>query len=230
MLVLGACVLIVASCGGDDSSSSTPDAAVDGTVRDSRVARPDGSLGFADGSVHNAVITHPDAPPIPPATACTVISGETTPTDRSHVLECSSLSFDHTPPTYGNHYPVWADFKTYDAPVPWGYLVHSLEHGAVVLAYSCPDDCDGIADALERIRSEVARDPRCTEATRNRVIVVPDPTLDVPIAAAAWGHIYRATCLDEESLRVFIDSAYALAPENFCANGVDLSASGWCGG
>lgn len=230
IVALAAWVFFIASCGGGESKSVERDAGTDATERDSEVMRPDGWLGFEDGSVQNVVVTHPAAPPIPPATECTVVTAETTPTDRFHVIECSSLTFDHTPPTYGNHYPVWADFKTYDAPVPWGYLVHSMEHGAVVLVYACASDCDEIADTLDRVRSESTRDPLCNESTHTRVIVVPDSTLDVPIAAVAWGHIYRATCLDEESLRAFIDGSYAMGPENFCANGVDLSASNWCDG
>ena len=46
-----------------------------------------------------------------------------------------------SPPVFGDHYPTWAAFQTYEYPVPLGYLVHSLEHGAVVVFYDCPEGC-----------------------------------------------------------------------------------------
>lgn len=37
------------------------------------------------------------------------------------------------PPTNGHHLPLWADWGFYQRPVPYGYEVHNLEHGAVVI-------------------------------------------------------------------------------------------------
>jgi hypothetical protein len=54
----------------------------------------------------------------------------------------------------------------------------------------------------------------------NRIIVVPQPDLEEPIAALAWEHVYTATCLDEASLQAFIDAHYAMAPEDFCSSGL----------
>ena len=51
-----------------------------------------------------------------------------------HETPCASLSFEQNPPTIGTHYSTWASFKTYDAPISRGFWVHSMEHGAVVLA------------------------------------------------------------------------------------------------
>ena len=38
-------------------------------------------------------------------------------------------------PTNGLHLPVWADFGFYNQPVPYGYQVHDLEHGAVIVHF-----------------------------------------------------------------------------------------------
>jgi hypothetical protein len=39
------------------------------------------------------------------------------------------------------------------------------------------------------------------------------------VAAAAWGHVYRADCVDAASLTSFIIEHYAKGPENFCVPG-----------
>lgn len=175
---------------------------------------PAGSSGLIDVEQ-----TRPDAPPIAPATECVVTTGRAPASNRNHVDVCSELDFDVYPPPSGPHYGTWADFAVYDTPVPWGFLVHSLEHGAVVLAHNCEGSCPEVLAAFERIRAE-RDDPLCREhANGSRVIVVPDPALDVPIAAVAWEHVYLATCLDEDSLAAFVDAHYARAPENLCAPG-----------
>ena len=84
---------------------------------------------------------------------------------------------------------------------------------------------DGVPEAP---LAELGPDPLCSASIRNRIIIMPDPTLDVPVAATAWGHSYRATCFDRESLDAFVTSNYALAPENLCTQGADLSLVGWC--
>ena len=89
-------------------------------------------------------VTRPDAAPIAPFLECTVTTAHEPTLSRTHVPECSELSFATSPPTTGNHFGRWADFRTYEAPVPWGYLVHSMEHGAIVMAYNCEGDCSFI--------------------------------------------------------------------------------------
>src|SRR5207245_11759451 len=59
---------------------------------------------------------------------------------RKHVPEGTPIPYQHIPPSSGNHYPPpgapkpWGSYK--DAVGP-GYFVHSLEHGGVVLLYTC---------------------------------------------------------------------------------------------
>lgn len=183
---------------------------------------PPSSEGLVD-----VVEMHPDADPIPPSTECTVTTGRAPANGAAHVAVCSELEFAMHPPAGGTHYASWADFATYSEPVPWGFLVHSLEHGAVVLAHNCQDDCPEVLAAFERIRVGTD-DPLCrTHDNTNRIIVVPDPELEVPIAAVAWEHVYLATCLDEPSLRAFVDAHYGRAPENLCSPGVHAEGA-WC--
>lgn len=176
----------------------------------------------------NEVITHPDAPPIAPFSECTVYTAEDPSYGASHVAPCAPLTFDSFPPTSGTHFGQWADFGTYDAPVPWGYLVHAMEHGAVVIAYRCDGDCAALVTELQAIVDAQPADALCRDDDPARFVLVPAPDLDEPIAVLAWQRIYTATCLDRPSIEAFIDASYAQGPENLCAPGVDASATGWC--
>jgi hypothetical protein len=180
-----------------------------------------------DSGLVDVIETRPDAPPIAPFTECVVTTAREPATSAAHVPTCSALEYPRHPPAGGPHYGTWADFGVYAQPVPWPFLVHSLEHGAVVLAYNCPEGCPDVLAALERIRAE-REDPACrARGGDNRIVVMPDPELEVPIAAVAWEHLYLATCLDEGSLRAFVDARYARAPEDTCAPGASLDP--WCG-
>lgn len=57
--------------------------------------------------------------------------------DRTHIPEGSATNYQYNPPTSGAHYPSWITKGFYDTPRADGYLVHSMEHGYVVLWYNC---------------------------------------------------------------------------------------------
>ena len=131
------------------------------------------------------------------------------------------LTYCTSPPSSGDHYDQWAAFRTYDKPVPYGYLVHSLEHGAVVILYKCASgSCPTIQSQLQAVADARPVDPFCMDPVKRRVIIAPDPTLDVEIAAASWQWTYRASCVHAASLGKFIDDHYAKTPEDFCSDGV----------
>ncbi len=176
--------------------------------------RADAQSGSADGGT---------CPPIKAATvpgaACeiTLESYEVEPIQ--HLPEGTSINYCTNPPAGGDHYPVWADFKTYNASVPWPYVVHSLEHGAVVLAYNCaPSECPELIAQLTSVRDEAAVDPLCMPGIK-RILIMPSASIPTRIAAAAWGHVYRASCFDAPSLSAFIRDHYAKTAENLCSAG-----------
>jgi hypothetical protein len=140
-----------------------------------------------------------------------------------HVPDGTAVVYDSNPPSSGPHYPEWANFQEFTSPVPDGYLVHSMEHGAVLLLYKCDDDGGACADraaALRAVRDAVPTDPLCDPTIRVRIILAPRPANDVAVAAAAWGNTYRADCVDAPSLAAFIAAHYSQAPENFCSAGL----------
>lgn len=174
--------------------------------------------------------THPDAEPLAPFETCDVYTAREPAEARDHRDPCSDVGYVLVPPAGGPHYSIWADFLVYDAPVPWGFLVHSLEHGAVVLAYDSDIvEASTVRDTMIDIRTMHGLDPVCRdEEWPNRIIVVPDPDLEWPIAVRAWEHVYDATCLDRPSIEAFITEHYAMSPEDLCVPGTDLSSTGWC--
>jgi hypothetical protein len=145
-----------------------------------------------------------------------------------HVTTCSSIAYGSNPPSSGQHYGTWADFGVYDFALPRGFWVHNLEHGAVVVSYHCPAGCaDEVASAKAWLAG-LSADQTCP-AGPPRVLLLPDPRLDVAWAASAWGITLRADCFDEAAFSDFYAkrAGNALAPEAaICTSGADLRAPG----
>ena len=183
---------------GPDRAKATPIVSGDSAPQDSG---PEPIKGAIDASCKVTI----ENPPIVPGT---------------HVQEGTPINSATNPPSSGAHWPIWAHFKEYDKPIEDGYLVHSLEHGAVLVLYKCEQaQCAAMATSLRAVRDAVPTDPLCDPADRIRVILAPRPANDVPVAASAWGWTYKADCVDPTSLLQFIKDHYAQAPENFCSPG-----------
>ncbi len=56
---------------------------------------------------------------------------------REHRPQDTKLTYNFNPPTSGDHYDQWITKGVYDTPRPDGNLVHSLEHGYVIIWYDC---------------------------------------------------------------------------------------------
>jgi hypothetical protein len=178
-----------------------------------------------------------DAPYFPDA-SCAVKIESPPLLPGNHVdIGTDITTWDSNPPSSGDHYPIWAAFQEYTTPVPRGYYVHDLEHGAVVLLYNCsllgdagldPDGgdagdaatpCDALVAGLRQVVASMPTDPLCDPSIRVRYVLTPDPLIAYPVAAAAWGWTYNASCLDVPTLEAFAQDHYAQGPEDFCGNG-----------
>lgn len=144
----------------------------------------------------------------------------------THVAVCSHVTYSTKPPSSGDHYPIWAAYRSYSTTIPEGFWVHDLEHGAVVLSYNCPGGCASDVNAAESWIAGLSDDPLCNPSAgdpRLRVIMTPDPNLDVKFAASAWGWTLRADCFDPVAFGSFAQAHYGHGPEALCAQGQDLS-------
>lgn len=54
-----------------------------------------------------------------------------------HVTDIADVIYNSNPPTSGTHFPMWAKKGIYDRLISDGYLIHSMEHGYVILWYDC---------------------------------------------------------------------------------------------
>lgn len=54
-----------------------------------------------------------------------------------HVTDIADVIYNSNPPTSGKHFPMWAKKGVYDRLLSDGYLIHSLEHGYIIIWYDC---------------------------------------------------------------------------------------------
>ena len=152
--------------------------------------------------------------------ACGLSVEASPPTSAAHVTLCSDVTYETNPPSGGSHYAVWPAFQSYDFALPAGFLVHGLEHGAVVFWYNCPDGCADEVSQAEALLAQLAEDPMCagTGADR-RAIVVPYPSLGSRWGASAWGFALTADCFDPSGFEAFYIEHYGNGPEALCIPG-----------
>ncbi|OGM15709.1 hypothetical protein A2985_01030 [Candidatus Woesebacteria bacterium RIFCSPLOWO2_01_FULL_43_11] len=68
----------------------------------------------------------------------TPLPGESvTDAGRDHITDIYGVTYTSNPPTSGPHFPVWAKPGVYDRFISDGYLIHSMEHGYVIIWYDC---------------------------------------------------------------------------------------------
>jgi hypothetical protein len=74
--------------------------------------------------------------------------------------------------------------------------------------------------------ADLPAEPLCqqtSQSVRARVILTPDPGLDVRFGASSWGFTLKSDCFDPERFRAFVLAHIGHAPEDFCSDGVDVS-------
>lgn len=78
------------------------------------------------------------------------------------------------PPAGGEHNPAWLNCGIYDKPVAIGSAVHSLEHGAVWIAYQPGLSADEVETLRQMVRGQTY------------LILAPYSELRSPVVATAW--------------------------------------------
>lgn len=166
-------LLVAAGCGAGSDASSSQSASTESSADDAARFPRESSVGEGTSS----------APPTfsasvrraARAAGCTV---RAFPSEgRAHV-DTQPVYKQSQPPTSGSHNPVWADFGMYSDPVPSVYLLHALEHGAVVMY-----EGRGIP---ETTRTAIRR---MWEQSPAYMIVVPGSTKGFPagaVVATSW--------------------------------------------
>lgn len=120
---------------------------------------------------------------------------------RNHV---ASPTYEVNPPAGGDHLPTPAPAGTYtpqNTP-PDGQVVHSMEHGYVIVWYR-PDLA---ADAQAQVR-------QVTDKHAKDVLVVPRASLPKPVAATAWGRRLLCDRVEPAALELFVTTYRNQGPE-----------------
>ncbi|MDT0167327.1 DUF3105 domain-containing protein [Actinotalea sp. AC32] len=103
------------------------------------------------------------------------------------------VEYETAPPAGGDHSAAWLNCGVYDEPVPLENAVHSLEHGAVWIAYDPSLPADDVASLTERATGEAY------------ALVSPYEDLDAPVVLTAWGHQLELDSADDPRVDVFLE-------------------------
>lgn len=111
--------------------------------------------------------------------------------------------YNSDPPTSGWH---WGDGVAgpgiKEKSVPDEIVLHSMEHGAVVVWYK---------DSLPK--SDIERIKSAFNDASGKKIMLPRKNLDVPVALTSWGWILKLKTVDEIKIKEFIETNNDRAPE-----------------
>lgn len=148
---------------------------------------------------------------------------------RMHIADGTIVHYATNPPTFGPHYPVWVDPGVYDQPKDDRNLVHSMEHGYVIMSYRCnlgpgtqnPEASgSAIASGSGQLNTQAECDQRKNELSqiyenkgKRKLIVVARPNLDTNFALTAWIYLDKFNNFDEKRIDDFIDGHRDNGPE-----------------
>ena len=160
-----------------------------------------GGGGSSGGPSGPSAATYPDVPVAPQRVAdldeaaraaeCTTKSFRSE--GRNHVTE--PVRYGSNPPHSGPHHPIPADDGIYDEPPRTEALVHSLEHGRIVMQFR-PQVSDEVKGQLKSLYEE---DP-------SHMLLVPNARMPHEVAATAWTKVLgcrKATPAVFDAIRAF---------------------------
>ena len=98
--------------------------------------------------------------------------------------------YNSEPPSSGPHYDTPAQAGFYDRAPADEYLIHSMEHGYVIIWYNCDQYKDGTCDQLKaKVKDAMGAAGVSTVTGTLKLIGVPRAGQKTEIALSAWGHI-----------------------------------------
>ncbi len=114
-----------------------------------------------------------------------------------------SVSFANAnlPPTGGTHNPNWQNCGIYTTPVDTSAAVHSLEHGAVWLAYRPDLPPEQVGELQDLVRGN------------GYALMSPYPDLESDVVMSAWSKQLVIDSLPDERIEEFLGRYTARGPE-----------------
>ena len=156
--------------------------------------------------------------------------------DHKSREENEKFIYNSNPPTSGPHDPDWIRPGIYGTPQDKYKLIHSLEHGYVVVHYNCAVALNAQPSALSVSAHEDEGDADGDSATPSadiktdcllaqeiadfankvglkKLIVQPNPTIDKPVVLVAWDRILRMDKWDVVEAEKFVKAFRNRGPE-----------------
>lgn len=124
---------------------------------------------------------------------------------REHVSLGTPVAYRTDPPTSGPHYERWVDPGFYTQAQTPKMLVHSLEHGHVVLYYDKP---------TETARVYLETWSHLYRGNWDGVVVVPNEGLGKGVVLTAWRHMLPLEKFDPALAAAFVDRYRGRGPEH----------------
>lgn len=141
---------------------------------------------------------------------------------REHVSEeqVASTQYNSNPPTSGPHLPSWVRPGIYTESQKEGELIHSLEHGYIVISYNCA----ALGGETTATTSAQTQSAPCTQLIAafesiarkkelKKLVVVPRAGMESAIALTAWTYVDTFDAFDEARISKFIDFHRDHGPE-----------------
>lgn len=122
----------------------------------------------------------------------------------AHITAGERVSYRTAPPTSGPHDPVPTPPGLYTEIQPPEKLVHSLEHGNIVIYVERPDP-----EVLQTLKKWVSQYP----GEWDGIVVTPYPGLERAVILTAWQHRLRLKEFDPAAAAAFIDKFRGRGPE-----------------
>lgn len=136
---------------------------------------------------------------------------------RGHVPVGTKVDYNSNPPTSGKHYEEWVRKGMYDEERDDRNLVHSLEHGYIVMYYKCtkvPETEASSSANLDQCQSGKEKLAEVYEKKgQHKLIVIPRSNLDTNFAVTAWDYLDKFNDFDENRIEKFIDVHLEMGPE-----------------
>ncbi|MFB6222062.1 MAG: DUF3105 domain-containing protein [Haloarcula sp.] len=128
---------------------------------------------------------------------------------NNHVERGTAIDYQRVPPLSGAHYSSTVSPGFYEATPLLGDLVHTLEHGAVIIYY----DPDAISPEARRSLREFSS---VHTGTWQSVVAVPNPNDDprATYIVTAWRHELTMDSYDAETVHAFLSEYLGRGPEN----------------
>lgn len=132
---------------------------------------------------------------------------EFTTAGQAHLPPGQPAIYPATPPYGGQHWTQPLRCGIYEAEQPFEPIVHTMEHGAVVLYYQPLVVAEDTVAELRLLASALLNEGA-------RLIMTPSSRLGVPVALASWGRLLSLDGFEEERIRDFIDAFEGDGPED----------------